>query len=122
VASPRSKREAAIRGASCVKQQFKDLKGEFPGIVDTIKTFNTNKRIIPPRRLPGEMHDHKLDGNLKGIGECHLADDVLLLYEHKKDVVSMLYICRHDDLYGKRAKQLATRLKELIKELEKKAK
>jgi hypothetical protein len=40
-----------------------------------------------------------------------------MLYEHEDDVVRMLYICRHEDLYGKRAKQLATRIQELRGEL-----
>jgi mRNA-degrading endonuclease YafQ of YafQ-DinJ toxin-antitoxin module len=114
------KRGVTFRAASCIKQQFRSYLAEFPEIAETIKAFNDKKREIPPSRLPDEMQDHKLDFGLKGIRECHLADDVLLLYEHKDDVVSMLYICRHDDLYGRRAKQLATRIKKLLEELEKK--
>ena len=48
--------------------------------------FNTLKRQIPPGRLPDVMKDHKLEGRLDGIRECHLAPDVLLLYAHEDDV------------------------------------
>lgn len=111
-------REVTFKPASCIKQQYRSLVAEFPEIADTIKTFNDNKRAIPPIPLPPQMRDHKLDFNLKGIRECHLADDVLLLYEHEDDVVKMLYICRHEDLYGKRGKQLAAKLRELRIELD----
>jgi addiction module RelE/StbE family toxin len=88
-----------------------------PEIADTIKTFNDAKRVIPTAPLPKKMKDHVLDGKLKGIRECHLAGDVLLLYTHQEDVVRMLYICQHEDLYGKRATQLAAYLKKLLKNL-----
>jgi addiction module RelE/StbE family toxin len=72
-----------------------------------MKAFIGAKTKIPPDQLPGKMRDHVLDGALKGIRECHLAADVLLLYTHKNDVVRQLYICQHEDLYGNRAKQIA---------------
>ncbi len=31
--------------------------------------------------LPEKYRDHKLSGNLKNFRECHLAPDILLLYQ-----------------------------------------
>lgn len=96
-----------------IRPQYDEYKIEFPEILDSVTLFNTYKRKIPPRQLPKNMKDHVLQGVLAGIRECHLAPDVLLLYTHKDDVVDMLYICRHDDLYGKRARQLSAQIKAL---------
>lgn len=113
-------RQVRFEAASCIRQQFHSLLTEFPKIKAAIEIFNANKRTIPPTPLPAQMRDHKLDGRLKGIMECHLEADVLLLYEHEDDLVRMLYICRHEDLYGKRARQLGTRIQELRGEMKKK--
>ena len=109
-----AKRIVEVIAAEPIKAQFDTYKILFPEIKDTVKDFNEYKREIPPRRLPDKMKDHRLDGKLKAFRECHLAPNVLLLYTHEGDVVRMLYICQHDDLYGKRGGQLAAHLKTLV--------
>jgi mRNA-degrading endonuclease YafQ of YafQ-DinJ toxin-antitoxin module len=109
----KQKREAEFSAADCVKGQYKHFLALIPEIKSAVDAFNTNKRAIPPIPLPGTMMDHKLKGKLDWIRECHLAGDVLLLYTHENDEVRMLYICKHEDLYGKRAKQLNAYLKKL---------
>jgi hypothetical protein len=97
-----------------VKPQYRRYLTEFPEIAGTIAIFNRNKRETPPAPLPAKMKDHVLDRPLKGVRECHLAADVLLLYTHRGHVVHMLYICRHSDLYGQRQRQLASVIRALI--------
>ena len=97
-----------------IRPQYRKYKRLYPEIEGSIKTFNAYKREIPPRELPGKMQDHVLDGKLKGIRECHLDHDVLLLYTHEGDIVRMLYICQHEDLYGRRSKRLAAFIKDLL--------
>jgi addiction module RelE/StbE family toxin len=80
-------------------------------ILGMLTEFNSAKREIPPKRLPDTMQDHVLDGPLKGIRECHLAANILLLYTHKDDIVKLLLVCEHSDLKGKKGKKLAKRLK-----------
>ncbi len=53
------------------------------------------------------MNDHKLDGKLKGIMECHLAGDILLIYKHEDDAVDLIDVCRHSGLKGKKGKALS---------------
>ena len=108
----RSVRVAALRH---IKGQFDSYKQEFPGIKASVKIFNDYKRQIPPHQLPATMRDHRLDGPLKEFKECHLAGDILLLYKHEGDLVVMCYICRHSDLYGKRAKQMRAEIKRAMK-------
>ena len=94
---------------SWVKYKKDDLK-----IRERLTEFNTCKRAIPPRRLPDQMHDHKLKGQLDGIRECHLAKNILLLYTHDSDLVNLLLVCRHADLYGPKGKALSQKLKKML--------
>jgi addiction module RelE/StbE family toxin len=62
---------------------FKDswAKYKTEAISEAMTAFDRCKRAIPPEPLPAKMHDHKLDGPFKGYMECHLDDDVLLIYK-----------------------------------------
>ena len=109
-----TRREVRINAKTGLKSQYRAYKALHPEIEETLKIFNEYKREIPPRRLPAHMKDHVLESPLDGIRECHLADDVLLLYTHRRDVVEMLYICQHEDLYGRRQRQLAAHIRKLL--------
>jgi len=50
--------------------------------------------------LPAKYKDHPLKGNMKGLRECHIAPDWLLIYEID-DSILYLYLTRtgtHSDL------------------------
>jgi mRNA-degrading endonuclease YafQ of YafQ-DinJ toxin-antitoxin module len=58
------------------------------------------------------MKDHKLDGALKGYYDCHLDDDVILIYKPLgKGAYKLITVCDHSDLRGPKAKVLAGKLK-----------
>lgn len=113
MAAAKKPEEARFLAAAGVKGQYKSFLRDWPEISSTIETFNEYKRVIPANRLPTAMKDHALKGVFKGIRECHLADDVLLLYTHRKNEIRMLYICEHADLYGRRGRRLAKDVLEL---------
>ena len=53
--------------------------------------------------LPQEYRDHALSGNFKGIRECHIEPDWLLMYQIDNHTL-YLYLTRtgtHSDLFGK---------------------
>jgi addiction module RelE/StbE family toxin len=94
---------------------FKDSWKRFKTdtLSEAMTTFNRCKRAIPPEPLPAKMKDHKLDGPLKGFMECHLENDVLLIYKPMpKGAIKLLRVCTHADLKGPKAKVLAKQLKQ----------
>jgi|SRR5665213_2997847 len=99
------------------KRTYQEFKDKSPEISGRVTEFNRVKRIIPPIPLDQKFQDHVLTGPLAGIRECHLAHDVLLLYTHADDLVTMFIICNHDDLHfpafysAMRKKLVATRQK-----------
>jgi addiction module RelE/StbE family toxin len=94
---------------------FKDSWKKFrsDAISDAMTEFDRCKRSVPPKPLPGKMSDHKLDGPLKGFMECHLDNDVLLIYKPVPGgAIKLLRVCTHADLKGPKAKVLAKQLKQ----------
>lgn len=76
-------------------------------------TFDRCKRAVPLESLPAKMKDHKLDGSFKGYMECHLDNDVLLIYKPLPNgAIKLFRICDHADLKGPKAKALAKRFKQ----------
>ncbi len=52
-------------------------------------------------KLHQKYSDHELTGNLKGFRECHIQNDLLLVYQIIKDelVLVLVNIGSHSDLF-----------------------
>ena len=50
--------------------------------------------------LPASFRDHALKGRLKGLRECHIDHDLLLVYQiiEKRLELLLLRLCDHDEL------------------------
>jgi mRNA interferase YafQ len=106
-------RKVRFKVALGFRNSYRALKATNPEINDTITAFSKCKRQVPPARLPARMKDHALKGKLWGFRECHLAGDILLVYTHRNDIVHLLTICRHDELYGGKGTALKKKIKKL---------
>jgi addiction module RelE/StbE family toxin len=106
-----AKREARFAFADGFETSAKQLAPEDSKEAARLKEFMACKGEIPPRRLPGTMDDHSLTGAFSDFQECHLSGDVLLLYTHENDLVTLYRVCTHDDIHGKRGSKLAKKLR-----------
>ncbi len=80
---------------STYKKYFK----KNPRIEEGLRTFLHLKTQIPSQPLPAAMKDHALKGDKKGLWECHLLSDVLLVYLRQQDMIKLLLVCNHDELF-----------------------
>jgi mRNA-degrading endonuclease YafQ of YafQ-DinJ toxin-antitoxin module len=113
---PPKKAEIKWDPAPGFKEAYRSFRNTHPEIRAAMLTFNEYKRGSPPRRLPAKMMDHKLDGPLKGFMDCHLSDDVILIYKPQPNGgMQLLTVCQHNDLRGPRAKVLAKKLRSFLK-------
>ena len=73
--------------------QFKkDLKLAKKQHRDLDKLFNVVEKLASGETLKDNYRDHSLSGKYKGVRECHVEPDWLLIYEIKDDIlVLMLY-------------------------------
>jgi len=95
------------------KETYRAFAEQHPAIKARIKIFNELKRLIPPGQLPAEMNDARLNAPLEDYRHCHLGEDIILIYTHEGDDVTLYTVCQHDELTGKRAKSMAKRLDQL---------
>lgn len=74
-------------------KNLKDFKKEtFSEVIETLASGDT---------LSAKYRDHKLTGNLKNFRECHLATDILLLYQIDDGVLilTLVSIGNHAQLF-----------------------
>ena len=84
--------------------QFKrDLKLATKQNKDLTKLFLVINDLSDGKALDARYHDHELSGNYRGVRECHIEPDWLLVYEiHDEVLVLMLYrLGSHSDLFKK---------------------
>lgn len=51
--------------------------------------------------LPEKLADHPLSGDWKGFRDCHVRPDLVLIYQKRgKDVLSLVRLGSHSELFG----------------------
>ena len=62
---------------------------------DIVNTLARGEKLSP------KHHDHQLMGELKEYRECHVKNDILLMYQKHENVLMLLLVDlgTHDDLF-----------------------
>ena len=88
-----------VHQSSRFKKSLKRVK-QLPGFnVEQLKTII--RMLSSGEVIPSEFRDHKLVGNMKDFRECHLAPDVLLIYQIDEDilVLTLVNVGNHSQLF-----------------------
>ena len=77
----------------------KDLKriskrGRHKARLENILALLASGQALPDSALP-----HKLSGDWEGVWECHVAPDLLLVYDFDETTVTLIRIGSHADLF-----------------------
>lgn len=89
-----------IRYTSQFKKDYKlALKRGF----DSRLLFDVIEILIQPQRLPEKFRDHNLSNSkkYKGVRECHITPDWLLIYKISKEtlILELIRTGTHSDLF-----------------------
>lgn len=79
----------SIRTAKQFKKDYKKLAKSGK---DLSKLDDVIDMLAAGCMLPRKYKDHELKGDLKGIRECHVGPDWLLLYEKDNDELMLLLL------------------------------
>jgi mRNA interferase YafQ len=64
--------------------------------------FQTAVRLLADRQsLSAEYRDHPLSGQLASFRECHLSGGLLLIYRVRGDLLELVRIGTHSQLFGR---------------------
>ena len=66
---------------------------------DVDKLREVLQALLAGGRLPSRFRDHVLIGQYKGIRECHIEPDWLLVYELAQDEIVLIRTGSHSDLF-----------------------
>jgi mRNA interferase YafQ len=81
--------------------QFKkDVSGMKTQGRDLSKLKEVLEKIISWQELEAKYRDHVLVGQYKGVRECHIEPDWLLIYELAQNEVVLIRTGTHADLFG----------------------
>ena len=104
----KSVRTASFIRATLFEETFEQFAAKTPSIRGRLADFVDAKVQRPPKKFSNE---HKLNPPFNEMSECHLASNTCLVFHDQDDVVTLLAVCNHDDLKGKRVKSLAKKIK-----------
>ena len=81
------------------KRFLKKIKNS--GKYSVLEIKKVIKILVTDKDLSKKFQDHKLRGELSNFRECHIKDDLLLIYrKDKKNLILVLVnIGSHDDLF-----------------------
>ncbi len=57
-------------------------------------------KLLSNEPLPPEAKDHSLKGNWEGFRELHISGDLLLVYKIKDDVLTLVRIGSHSQIFN----------------------
>ena len=88
-----------IREAVFKKQFRKDLERIKRTGREMTRLLEAIESLCSGTPLPPQFRDHPLVGNYKDYRECHLGGDWLLIYQMTYDIVILVRMGSHSDLF-----------------------
>ena len=61
-----------------------------------VEVFNT---LLNRESLPEIYKDHALSGDMEGVRDCHIFNDLVLLYQINEDVISFIRLASHSEIF-----------------------
>lgn len=92
-----------IRKTTQFKKDFKRIKHDLKKVE---ALFRIVEKLAKGEDIPKEYNPHHLVGDYKKFMECHIEDDLLLIWFDKlKGVIELTRLGTHSELYGKGKKR-----------------
>ena len=85
-----------LDSANSFKRSFKKKK-----LTDeeTMAYIEVMYKLLNGEELDNKYKDHSLKGNFNGYKECHIKPDLLLIYRIKDEVLELVDIGSHSELF-----------------------
>jgi len=79
------------------KKDYRQVK--YSGKYQIKEIDNTIEKLVNQLPLELRLCDHELSGNLKGIRECHVFPDLLLMYRYVENGIILIRLGSHSELF-----------------------
>jgi mRNA interferase YafQ len=85
-----------IELTSAIKKDLKKFKHKKEVLLELQEII---KLLVHERSLPTKHRDHNLTGNWNNYRECHVRNDVLLIYKVEDDILFLTRFGSHSELF-----------------------
>ena len=85
-----------IRITKQYKKDYKKAKKQNRNLAELKSVINL---IVNQKAIPKNYNDHPLSGMLKGLRDCHIEPDFILLYKVKEDELILVRVGSHSELF-----------------------
>lgn len=85
-----------IELTNAIKKDLKKYKHRKKLILELQEIINL---LVHKRSLPTKHRDHNLIGNWINYRECHVRNDVLLIYKIENDILFLVRFGSHSELF-----------------------
>ncbi|MBP5789279.1 MAG: type II toxin-antitoxin system YafQ family toxin [Neisseriaceae bacterium] len=83
--------------SSKFKRDLKKLQIELSLLPEWIEVANC---LLNNKQMAKKYCDHDLKHDWNGFRECHILPDLLLIYKQKDDIIHLVRIGSHSELFG----------------------
>lgn len=91
----------AFELSKAFKRDIAKLARSTPEILVSPRYTEVFQYLIKGQKLPAIYKDHALEGDMLGMRDCHIYNDLLLIYEIKADLISFVRLGTHSEIFKK---------------------
>ncbi len=86
---------------SFTKDYKRDLKrlANQPEILLSAEMIDVMHHLLNGRNLPEKYKDHALSGNWKGFRDCHIKNDLVLIYHVNNEGLTLVRLNTHSEVF-----------------------
>ena len=86
---------------SFTKDYKRDLKrlANQPEILLSAEIIDVMHHLLNGKNLPEKYKDHALSGNWKGFRDCHIKNDLVLIYHVNNEELTLVRLNTHSEVF-----------------------
>lgn len=86
---------------SFTKDYKRDLKrlANQPEILLSAEMIDVMHHLLNGKNLPEKYKDHALSGNWKGFRDCHIKNDLVLIYHLNNEGLTLVRLNTHSEVF-----------------------
>ncbi|QTO01030.1 type II toxin-antitoxin system YafQ family toxin [Aggregatibacter sp. 2125159857] len=86
---------------SFTKDYKRDLKrlANQPEILLSTEMIDVMHHLLNGKNLPEKYKDHALSGNWKGFRDCHIKNDLVLIYHVNNEGLTLVRLNTHSEVF-----------------------
>ena len=88
-----------VQSSKAYKRDLKKLASS-PEFLTSIEYIEVMYHLLNGMALPAKYFDHALSGEWQGFRDCHIKNDLVLVYKVEGSVLQLARLNTHSEVFG----------------------